>query len=100
MDEIGGAWANYRYDHDNDNIWDATDLDDDNDGLSDWFEKNDGNDATGQFDHDNDGLDDHLDDDDDDIREEILGLPEAVTEEEILAVERKRFQRRQRQQLD
>ncbi len=50
VDEVGGAWSSYRYDHDNDGIWDASDLDDDNDGLSDWFEQNDGNDATGQFD--------------------------------------------------
>ena len=57
--------ASYRYDHDNDGIWDKTDTDDDNDGLSDWFENNDGNDLTGQFDHDNDGVSDYLDDDDD-----------------------------------
>ena len=52
-------------DHDNDGIWDASDLDDDNDGLSDWFENNDGNHLTGQFDHDNDGVADYLDADDD-----------------------------------
>ena len=23
VDEIGGSWASYRYDHDNDGIWDA-----------------------------------------------------------------------------
>ena len=66
VDEINGATGAYRYDHDNDGIWDATDNDDDNDGLLDWFEQNDGNSLTGQFDHDNDGLDDNEDDDDDD----------------------------------
>jgi len=65
VDEIGGAIGAYRYDHDNDGIWDSTDTDDDNDGLSDWFEANDGNSLTGQFDHDNDGIEDHVDDDDD-----------------------------------
>ena len=65
VDEIDGAAGSYRYDHDNDGIWDLTDNDDDNDGLMDWFEINDGNDLTGQFDADNDGLDDYEDDDDD-----------------------------------
>ena len=65
-----------RYDHDNDGIWDSSDLDDDNDGLSDWFEANDGNPLTGQFDHDNDGVSDHLDDDDD--NDGILDALETV----------------------
>ena len=65
VDEQGGEWSFYRYDHDNDGYSDLIDTDDDNDGLSDWFEMYDGNDLTGQFDHDNDGIDDHLDDDDD-----------------------------------
>ncbi|MBJ24429.1 MAG: hypothetical protein CMB64_07155 [Euryarchaeota archaeon] len=73
VDEIGGAFSNYRYDHDNDAIWDKTDNDDDNDGLDDWWEVNDGNSLTGQFDSDNDGLDNYLDSDDDgDGIEDIL----------------------------
>ena len=65
-DEADGDFGNYRYDHDNDGIWDLSDTDDDNDGLSDWFEANDGNDLTGQFDSDNDGIENQFDDDDDD----------------------------------
>ena len=39
----------YRYDHDNDGIWDATDNDDDNDGLPTGLNKTTAT-PTGQFD--------------------------------------------------